>query len=108
MALKNVFYDEKARSGVIVLPCGAGKTIVGISILNKLKRSTMIICDRDVTMNQWKREIKEWCNLSDPDSAIIYQGQTSQKNDSVLYSKLAKNEEIILLTTYKSMAALVN
>ena len=33
-ALENVFLNGKARSGIIVLPCGAGKTLVGIMIMN--------------------------------------------------------------------------
>jgi DNA excision repair protein ERCC-3 len=49
-ALKNVFRNGIASSGVIVLPCGAGKTLVGILIMNQIKRSTIILCDRDVTV----------------------------------------------------------
>lgn len=32
-AVKNVIIENRARSGLIVLPCGAGKTMVGIMIL---------------------------------------------------------------------------
>jgi DNA excision repair protein ERCC-3 len=36
-ALKNIFIDEKARSGLIILPCGAGKTIVGVIAIERIK-----------------------------------------------------------------------
>lgn len=33
------------HSGVIILPCGAGKTLLGINVALKIKRRTLIICD---------------------------------------------------------------
>lgn len=36
-----------AKSGYIVLPCGAGKTLLGISILCKVKKETLIVCSSD-------------------------------------------------------------
>lgn len=44
-----------AKSGYIVLPCGAGKTLLGISICAKIKKETLIVCSSDSGADQWKR-----------------------------------------------------
>ena len=36
-----------AKSGYIVLPCGAGKTLLGIAICAKIKKETLIVCSSD-------------------------------------------------------------
>jgi len=43
--------------GVIVMPCGAGKTIVGIGAITKLKTSTLIICPNQMSVKQWNDEL---------------------------------------------------
>jgi len=62
-AMNNIFIEGKARSGLIVLPCGAGKTLVGILVTAKIKRNTIIICDIDLAVQQWKKEILRWCEI---------------------------------------------
>ena len=47
--------EDMAKSGVIVLPCGAGKTLLGISVACKIKKETLIICSGEVGVEQWKR-----------------------------------------------------
>jgi DNA excision repair protein ERCC-3 len=44
-----------AKSGYIVLPCGAGKTLLGIAICAKIKKETLIVCSSDSGAEQWKR-----------------------------------------------------
>ncbi|MGD9202844.1 MAG: helicase-associated domain-containing protein, partial [Chitinispirillia bacterium] len=44
-------------SGVVLLPCGAGKTIVGLSVLARLKRKSLILVTNITAAHQWKREI---------------------------------------------------
>ncbi|HOJ49625.1 MAG TPA: helicase-associated domain-containing protein [Spirochaetota bacterium] len=45
--------------GVVVLPCGAGKTIVGLEVIRLFKKSTLIIVPHHAAITQWKREILE-------------------------------------------------
>jgi len=56
-----------ARSGIIVLPCGAGKTLVGIYAICTIKRNTIIICNNNIAVNQWCREINKWVTFSKKD-----------------------------------------
>jgi DNA excision repair protein ERCC-3 len=50
-------------SGVVVLPCGAGKTMVGIGAMVRLGMRTLIVCSGQMALQQWKREILERTNL---------------------------------------------
>ncbi|MDR2693237.1 MAG: DEAD/DEAH box helicase [Chitinispirillales bacterium] len=50
-------------SGVVVLPCGAGKTIVGIYAMSLLKRRTLILVTNVTAAHQWKREILDKTTL---------------------------------------------
>ncbi|MGM0380536.1 MAG: DNA repair helicase XPB [bacterium] len=46
-------------SGVILLPCGGGKTIVGLALMAHYGASTLVICTHRTARNQWKEEILE-------------------------------------------------
>jgi len=50
-------------SGVIVLPCGAGKTIVGISVIELLQVQTLILTTNITASRQWKSEILDKTDL---------------------------------------------
>jgi DNA excision repair protein ERCC-3 len=57
--------DVRGGSGVIVLPCGAGKTIVGISALAMLKKNTLVLTTSTTAVEQWKREILDKTDIAD-------------------------------------------
>ena len=42
-ALSKMFSKGRARSGTIVLPCGAGKTFIGITAACTIKKSNMVV-----------------------------------------------------------------
>ncbi|MDQ2837844.1 MAG: DEAD/DEAH box helicase [Actinomycetota bacterium] len=44
-------------SGVVVLPCGAGKTLVGAAAMAQAKATTLILVTNTVSGRQWKREL---------------------------------------------------
>ena len=44
-------------SGVVVLPCGAGKTLVGAAAMARAKATTLILVTNTVAGRQWKREL---------------------------------------------------
>ncbi|UHA75796.1 DNA repair helicase XPB [Paenibacillus sp. 481] len=58
--------DERAGGdGVIVLPCGAGKTIVGIGAMAGLQSETLILTSNTTSVKQWKQEIIKRTSLSE-------------------------------------------
>ncbi|MCL6458341.1 MAG: DEAD/DEAH box helicase [Gorillibacterium sp.] len=60
-------------SGVVVLPCGSGKTAVGIAAMARLGCATLILTTNVVSVRQWQREIAEWTNLG-PERIGEYSG----------------------------------
>jgi DNA excision repair protein ERCC-3 len=55
--------DARGGSGVIVLPCGAGKTIVGLAALAALQTETLILTTSTTAVEQWRREILDKTDL---------------------------------------------
>jgi DNA excision repair protein ERCC-3 len=61
-----VFYasgSEMGGSGVIVLPCGSGKTIIGMAAMALVKSHTLILTPSVTAARQWIREILQKTNL---------------------------------------------
>jgi DNA excision repair protein ERCC-3 len=52
-------------SGVVVLPCGAGKTLVGIAAMARAQATTLVLVTNTVAVRQWKRELLARTSLSD-------------------------------------------
>jgi DNA excision repair protein ERCC-3 len=74
----DIFYaggDVHGGSGVIVLPCGAGKTIVGIAAIALLQRATLVLTTSITAVKQWHREILDKTELPD-DQIAEYTGET--------------------------------
>ena len=52
-------------SGVVVLPCGAGKTIVGAAAMAVAKTNTLILVTNTVSARQWKAELLKRTTLTE-------------------------------------------
>ncbi|MFA6241772.1 MAG: DNA repair helicase XPB [Candidatus Hydrogenedentales bacterium] len=52
-------------SGVVVLPCGAGKTVVGIGAIHCLQTQTLVLTTNTVALRQWKTELLDKTTLTD-------------------------------------------
>ncbi|MNV20041.1 Type III restriction enzyme, res subunit [compost metagenome] len=52
-------------SGVLVLPCGAGKTIIGIATMAKLQCETLILTSNVTSVRQWIGELRNKSTLSE-------------------------------------------
>ena len=64
-------------SGVIVLPCGAGKTMVGMGALAALQTQTLILTPSTVAARQWIRELLDKTTLT-ADQIGEYTGQEKE------------------------------
>lgn len=84
------FYQSgkvQGGSGVIVLPCGAGKTIVGMAAIAAVQESTLILSTSLTSVRQWRRELLDKTDL--PEDAIAE------------YSGEVKNTGPVTLSTYQ-------
>jgi DNA excision repair protein ERCC-3 len=73
-----VFYaggEVRGGSGVIVLPCGAGKTIVGLAAMCMMQKSTLVLTTGITSVKQWHREILDKTDLGEEQIAE-YTGET--------------------------------
>ena len=61
-------------SGVVVLPCGAGKTIVGLAAMADIQRATLILSPNTVAVRQWISEIIDKTDLP-PEMVGEYTGE---------------------------------
>ena len=93
-----------ARSGIIVLPCGAGKTLVGILAICTIKRNTIIICNNNVAVQQWYREINDWVNISGEKGKNVicrFTSDKSQRDTLIHFDK----EPGILITSFTMISS---
>jgi DNA excision repair protein ERCC-3 len=57
--------SAQGGSGVVVLPCGAGKTIVGMAAMAQLQTSTLILTPNTVAVRQWMSELVDKTSLTE-------------------------------------------
>lgn len=70
-SLSKMFGNGRARSGVIVLPCGAGKTLVGITAACTIKKSCLVLCTSSVSVAQWRQQFLQWSNLQENQVSVF-------------------------------------
>ncbi|MGI8411590.1 MAG: DNA repair helicase XPB [Solirubrobacteraceae bacterium] len=79
----------QAGAGVVVLPCGSGKTIVGLAAIAQQGAETLIVTSNAASLLQWRRELLQ---------------RTSVAPEAVgEYSSKAKQIRPITLTTYQML-----
>jgi DNA excision repair protein ERCC-3 len=97
-----IFYSSgsnKGGSGVIVLPCGAGKTMVGIDAIGLLKTKTLILTPSISSLRQWRSELLKWTNLL-PEKIAEYSGESKSiapvtiTTYQLLTTRLKKNNNL--------------
>ncbi|WP_053960194.1 DNA repair helicase XPB [Sulfobacillus thermosulfidooxidans] len=77
-------------NGVIVLPCGAGKTLVGLGVMEKVQAHTLILTTSVASLHQWRDELLDKTSLN-PD-------------DIGEYSSRTKSIKPVTLTTYQLLS----
>jgi DNA excision repair protein ERCC-3 len=58
-----MFGNGRARSGIIVLPCGAGKSLTGVTAATTVKRSCIVLCINNASVKQWKEQFLMWTSV---------------------------------------------
>jgi DNA excision repair protein ERCC-3 len=68
---------EAGGSGVVVLPCGAGKTLVGAAAMASAKTNTLILVTNTVSARQWRDELLARTDL-EPEDIAEYSGSVKE------------------------------
>ncbi|GAB4324226.1 MAG: DEAD/DEAH box helicase [Candidatus Sumerlaeia bacterium] len=69
--------DKGGGSGVFVLPCGAGKTVISIGAIAAISQSTLILCTNITALRQWRDELLDKTTI-EPDMIGEYSGEAKQ------------------------------
>ena len=69
--------SARGGSGVIVLPCGAGKTVVGIGAMARVQSKTLVLTTNVTALRQWRQEIIDKTGLS-PHQVTEYSGEQKE------------------------------
>lgn len=94
-------------SGVVVLPCGAGKTLVGAATMAVAKTNTLILVTNTVSARQWKAELLKRTTLTEaeigeysgavkqvaPVTIATYQILTTKKQSEYSHLSLLNNSD---------------
>eukprot|EP00536_Pseudo-nitzschia_multiseries_P001176 jgi/Psemu1/294305/fgenesh1_pm.14_\ len=89
-SLAKMFGNGRARSGIIVLPCGAGKTLTGVTAAQTIKKSCVCLATNAVSVLQWKYQFQKWTNIPDDRISVF----TSDQKDDL------HSDACVLVTTY--------
>ena len=68
---------SEGGSGVVVLPCGAGKTLVGAGAMAETRTTTLILVTNTVSARQWRDELLRRTSLT-PEEIGEYSGQSKE------------------------------
>lgn len=69
--------SQEGGSGVIVLPCGAGKTIVGIGVMQIVGAQTLILVTNTLSIRQWVNELLQKTDIP-PEDIGEYSGEKKE------------------------------
>lgn len=104
--------EEVLSSGVLVVPCGGGKTLIGIMLICKVKKPTIIICAGSISVDQWKNQILSYASFDSP-SADCVAGPvktTMKKVNRIACLTSKQKDEIsdetdVVITTYSMLVS---
>jgi superfamily II DNA or RNA helicase len=65
----------KKDFGVIVAPCGAGKTVMACRIMSERKQPTLVICHTKELLNQWRDRITQYLGITLDEIGVIGAGK---------------------------------
>ena len=79
LAVKSLLGDRGPGTGfgTIVMPCGSGKTVVGMAVMAALQTRTLILCPNVVAVHQWISELKAKTDI-DPSLVGEYSGEKKE------------------------------
>lgn len=120
-SLSKMFGNSRARSGIIVLPCGAGKSLVGVSAAARVKKSCLCLCTNAVSVDQWKYQFQLWTSLREDQicrftadkhewfagsgagvcittyTMVAYSGRRSEESEQIMMEIMSREWGLILL-----------
>ena len=78
-AVEAFYHSGRATggSGIIVLPCGSGKTVIGLGIIDRVASCTLVITTNNVSVHQWRDELIARTTIA-PEAIGEYTGRSKE------------------------------
>ena len=92
-SLKKMLNNGCARSGLIVLPCGAGKSLVGVAVACTINKSCVVLCNSSESVHQWKQQFRTW-STADNSTIRLFTSENKEK----------PSDPCVLISTYPMIA----
>lgn len=79
LAVENFYKGGSVEGGcgVVVMPCGSGKTIIGICAMAKLQTATLVLSANITALRQWRQELLDKTDIP-PEDIAEYSGQVKK------------------------------
>ena len=83
--------------GILCAPTGSGKTVVGLNLIAKRRRNTLVLVHRRELLRQWEESAHEFLQISPEDIGQIGLGKNTAKGilDIALIQTLARNQNTL-------------
>ena len=92
-SLRKMFGNGRAKSGLVVLPCGAGKTLTGVTAVTTIRKPCIVLCTSSYAVEQWAHQFKLWTTATDEIIMKFTSDQKTQPSEKVK----------IVVTTYSML-----
>ncbi|RCN28029.1 DNA repair helicase rad25 [Ancylostoma caninum] len=111
-SLRKMFGNSRARSGVIVLPCGAGKTLVGVTAVTTVNKRCLCLANSNVSVEQWRAQFKLWSTITDKQIVrftreakdTVPHGPDASKVPFLLQLSIISLRPVVCISTYSMVA----
>ena len=97
-SLDNIFCKGMMRSGLIILPCGAGKSLVGVGACCLLGQKAIVLCNSVMSMEQWKQEFLRWSTLTSEGIGCLSSSATKD------FKRIQSGGCSVVLSTFEMIA----
>lgn len=91
--------EDQTKSGIIVLPCGAGKTLLGVAAAARIKKSCLVLCTSSISVDEWKNQFMQWTNLKD-DQVMTFTSNSKTKTKTKNHNNVPP---CVVITTFSMM-----
>lgn len=108
-AVSSVVHSGSVQGGLVVLPCGAGKTLTGIAIACRVGQSVVIVCPHLGSVEQWRKQLISETGIAPARIVRITSKHTDwlpgTMNDRGRILNLVGGNGAVLLTTYAMLGS---
>ena len=98
-ALNQMLGNGHARSGMIVLPCGAGKTMTGIVAAHTIAKPTLVLAPNTTSVYQWRDQFLWWTEIA-PDRIVVL----TAAEKIIDSTRFHPEQACVLITTYQMIS----